>query len=307
MVDAVTRAQARLFELQVIESFIAQREHDGQTPDDTEVVRAVADELLSHQSADGSWGGKLQLTAEALLLLAELRIPAGFLPAVARAEHFLRSCRNQPGRWTDGCTTRFHELGICAHFGGGFFSPAPPSVDLSDTQLANGLVFRNNADARLGLSCLALHAVRWWSRSSIDDLIHLDTLRRIADVLFRPGSIELSMSSAVLLLSALTSAPRQPHYLSALHGALTRLAGLQRADGTWPDAEAFHVADLYILAGQRGYGSPVFDAAIGRVAELLVLTQDEDGGWGSEGSIGPYRLLSGWRVLRHCLRLKANQ
>lgn len=303
MHEALAHAQQSLFELQVLESFIARRENDGQTPDDTEVVRAVADELLAHQSADGSWGGKLQLTAEALLLLAELRIPSGFLPAVARAEQFLRSCRNQPGRWTDGCTPRFHELGICQHFGGGFFSAAPPARDLSDTRLANGLVFRNNADARLGLSCLGLHAVRWWSRSSVDDLVHLDTLRRVADVAFRPGSIELSMSSAVLMLSALTSAPRTPQFISVLHGALTRLAGLQRADGSWPDAEAFHVADLYLLAGQRGYGSPVFDAAILRVANLLVLTQDAEGGWGNSDQTGTYRLLSGWRTLRYATKL----
>ena len=302
MRGAMTLAQQRLFELPVLESFIARWEHVGLSADDTELVREAAGELLSHQSSDGSWGGRLQLTAEAMLLLAELRAPSSFLPAVARAEQFLRSCRNQPGKWTDGCTSRFHELGICRHFAGGFFSPAPPSVDLSDVRLANGLVFGNNSDARLGLSCLALHAVRWWSRSSVDDLLHMDALRRIADMLFRPGSIEISTPTAVLVLTALTSAPRTPQYLTTLHGALTRLAKLQRADGSWPDVEAFHVADLYMLAAQRGYGSPVFDAAIRRVAELLVITQNPDGGWGGD-TTGHYRLLCGWRTLRFALQI----
>ena len=301
ILPALSRAERHLFDLPVLEAFIARRESGEERLDDVGTIDDVASELLSHQSDDGSWGGSIALTAEAMLLLADLRVPEQFVGAIERAEQWLRGRRRLAGRYTEGCSPERHELGICEHFAGGFFSPGPVYRDLSGTRLSSGLVLPADADARLGLSALALHALRRWSRSSHDDVIHLDALRRIGNAAFRTPPVNLSLPALILVLTALTSAPRTAEFIMVLHGALTRLAGLQRADGSWPGAEPFHIADIYLLAAQSGYGSPVFDAAIVRTAEMLVLTQKSDGSWGPEA--GPYRLLSSWRTLRYASRM----
>jgi hypothetical protein len=301
MATALDRAQEHLFQLQVLESFIARREIEGGTAEDDEIIGAVGDELLSHQSPDGSWGGSLAVTAEALLLLDDLHVPSRFATPVARAEQWLRKRRRATGRYTEGCDPDRHKAALCEHFAGGFFSPGPPSKDFSNTRLASGLVFPTDPDARLGLSSLALHAVRRWSRCTTDDLSHLEVLARIANSALRTQGSAWRMPTLIMVLSALTSAPRRPEFIIVLHGALTRLAGMQRADGSWPDADAFLVAEVFLLAVQRGYGSPVFDAAIARTAEMLALVQQEDGGWGA--AVEPPRLLSGWRTLRYAAQM----
>jgi hypothetical protein len=236
----------------------------------------------------------------------------------------LRKRRRSPGRFTDGCDVARHHAALCEHFAGGFFAPGPATRDFSGAKLANGLVFGSDSDARLGLSALALHAVRRWSRCTMDDVAHLDALVRLANGAFRAGGMGSGIGSGsgtgnanttgngggdtrvagvpalLMVLSALTSAPRRPEFIMVLHGALTRLAGTQRADGSWPDADPFHVADVFLLAVHRGYGSPVFDAALVRTAEMLALMQQPDGSW---GPIEPQRLLSGWRTLRHAARV----
>lgn len=301
MATALERAQEHLFQLQVLESFIARREIEGGTAEDDEIIGAVGDELLSHQSPDGSWGGSLAVTAEALLLLDDLHVPSRFATPVARAEQWLRKRRRASGRYTEGCDPDRHKAALCEHFAGGFFSPGPPSKDFSNTRLASGLVFPTDRDARLGLSSLALHAVRRWSRCTTDDFSHLEALARIANSALRGHSSAWKMPTLIMVLSALTSAPRRPGFIIVLHGALTRLAGMQRADGSWPDADAFLVAEVFLLAVHRGYGSPVFDAAIARTAEMLALVQQEDGGWGA--TVEPPRLLSGWRTLRYAAQM----
>ena len=109
------------------------------------------------------------------------------------------------------------------------------------------------------------------------------------------------MAPLITVLSALTSAPRRGEFINSLHGALTRLAGTQRADGSWPAADPFHVADIFLLAVHSGYGSPVFDAALSRTADVLARTQHPDGSWGQDG---PARLLTGWRTLRYASRME---
>ena len=301
ILPALAAVEQHLFALPVLEAFIARRERGDERAAYDATAAAVAAELFDHQSADGSWGGNLALTAETLLLLADLRVREPFLPAIEQAVSWLREQRRVAGRFTDGCSNVRHELGLCEHFSGGFFSPGSAAYDLSGWRLSTGLALDSDGDARLGLSALALRAVRRWSESSTDDELHVESLIRIAQQAFRTGMLQIRLPALSLVLAALAEAPRTPQTMTALHGALTRLAGMQRADGSWPGAEPFHVADVYLLAVTHGYGSPLFDGALTRTAQTLALTQQADGGWGQGG--GPYRLLSGWRTLRHAAAL----
>ena len=295
-------AEQRLLSLPVLEAFIARRECGDDLAADGIMIEAVAAELFEHQSADGSWGGNIAITAETLLLLAELQVEALWQLPIERATQWLRGQRGVHGRFTDDCSIQRHELGLCGHFSGGFFSPGAAEYDLGGWRLSTGLALTTDAEVRLGLSALALRAVRRWSASTTDDQLHIEALIRIAQQAFRPAALALGLPSLTLVLAALAEAPRTPQAMAATHGALTRLAGMQRADGSWPGAEPFHVADVYLLALRNGYGSPLFDAAVVRTAQTLALTQQADGSWGQDG--GPYRLLSGWRALRHAAALE---
>ena len=302
--DALTRVERLLFESPVLESFIARREAGRTEPGDGETANALVEELLAHQQADGSWGG-VRATAEALLLLRDLR-PFDFDAdeRVHEAIAWLRSQQGAPGNFADSCTPDRHDAGLCSHFAGGFFSPGSRAHSLAGSILADGTRLPSDEDARLAHSSLALRAVLSHQQPSFDDRLHGDALLRLADLLFR-GASSLSTSSAVTVLGTLALARRSAGHTAILHGALSRLAGLQRADGSWPGAEGFHVADAFLIAVQAGYGSPLFDKAIVRTAEALLLSLHDDGSWGE--SAGPQRLLLGWRALRYaagCRSLK---
>jgi hypothetical protein len=303
--EGLARAEQRLFSAQVLEAFIARREA-GQTPaTDEGTAEALADELLLHQSPDGSWGGSLALTAESLALLGDLDAPRDSTnESVTRALAWIRSRQRAPGAWAQECTPDRHDAALCPHFTTGFFSPGPRTQSFAGTCLSTGARFTSDDDARLALSAYTLRVVLRYERPLTDDLLQIEALRRLAALLFRDRT-NISTPAAVTVLATLAVMPRSPSHVAIVHGALSRLAGSQRGDGSWPGAEMFHVADALMLAERAGYGSPVFDAALARTANLLILTQQPDGSWGND--TGPYRLLTGWRTLRHVAATQKNR
>ncbi|HEX6559335.1 MAG TPA: prenyltransferase/squalene oxidase repeat-containing protein [Longimicrobiales bacterium] len=301
--DALDRAEQRLFAQPVLESFVARREAGLTDDGDAEIAAALAGELIAHASPNGSWGDSLALTAEAVLTLAQLRpFDDTVVDAIERALSWLRTRQRAPGSFVDVCTAERHALSLCHHFAGGFFSPGPATVSLAGATLSTGALLPTDEDARLALSALALRAVLEFEPPTLDDRLQFDSLRRIAEMLFTEQS-RVSMPAAVAVLVALTRAPRTASHTAILHGALSRLAGLQRADGSWPGAEGFHVADAFMIAEKAGYSSPLFDSAIVRTAELLSHSQQPDGSWSSDA--GPQRLLIGWRTLRYAANLRS--
>ena len=294
--EALQRVEELLFRMQVLEAFIARREAGGSS-DDVETAGALVRELLEHQGANGSWGSSLQHTAEALLLLADLQpFDADVGGRIAAAVSWLRQRQRAPGAFPDRCSSETHAGGLCHHFAGGFFSPGPTTVSFAGATLSTGVSFPSDDDARLALSALALRAVLNFASPSIDDSLQLEALMRIAERLFREHT-GVSIPASVTLLAALARAPRSAAQMTVVHGAFSRLAGAQRADGSWPGAEPFHVAEAFLFAVESGYGSPAFDSAISRTAQMLLLSQQPDGSWGHGAE--PYRLLTAWRTLRY--------
>jgi hypothetical protein len=171
-------------------------------------------------------------------------------------------------------------------------------VSLAGYTLQNGLRFATDRDARLGISALTFRAVSRWTELTEEDRKHVLALTRAVEGAFRPGRPALlGAGASVEALAALASAPRTPELTVALHTTLSRLAHMQRADGSWAELDSFHVIDLLLTAIRNGYGSPVFDAALLRAAEQLTFSQSPDGSWGT--SADPCRTLVGWRVLRY--------
>jgi hypothetical protein len=299
LADGLARTERRLFATPVIESFVARHEVAVDRPDDVQTGGALARELVVSQAENGSWGDSLALTAETAMLLTALRpFDGGVAGALTRVVDWLRSRQRQRGSYVDHCTPELHQAALCHHFASGFFSPGPRSVSLAGVTLSNGARFSSDDDARLGLSAMALRVLLGLQPPTQDDLLHIDALRRITSFLFG-DTTRVATTAAVVVVAALTQSPRTAENQAAVQEALARLAGQQRADGSWLDADPFHVVDVLLLAVRSGYGSPLFESAIARTAEMLVLTQRPDGSWGNDAE--PYRLLTGWRALRHVM------
>ncbi|MGH7506333.1 MAG: hypothetical protein ACRELX_11810, partial [Longimicrobiales bacterium] len=190
-------------------------------------------------------------------------------------------------------------LRFCEHFITGLFSPAAPDVDLSGAALSNGVRFGGDAAARLGASCVALRSLLRWSLEGADIDSHVDGVRGIVTGVALNAPSFISVAGYVSAVGALAEAPRDAKNGAAVAAGLERLAGLQRADGSWRGVDAFHVLDVLVRATRLGHRSESSAGAVRRAAGMLALLQREEGAWGRE--TGPERMLIGWRALRCAL------
>jgi hypothetical protein len=291
------------------EGMLARIEGEISFSADADDAAAFAAELRREQASDGSWGGDLVRTAEALLVLEGLRRAGGQRrsePAAGAAIRWLAGRQDQPGRFGDGCSPERHELGLCHHFLAGFFSPAPPEVEIAPLVLPAAVRIGGEADARLAASCLALRALRRWEVASTANELHLDGIVELVGHWDRWETGPAGAGSLLVALGALVedAAARDrphPHREAALRDGLRRTARNQRADGSWPDVDTFLALELLLDARSAGRGDAVaLDAALGRGAELLAVWQRQDGTWGHEAAAR--RALIAWRVLRYAAR-----
>lgn len=301
---ALARLEAAFLDSTGAEAQLARRE-SGRDDPQARAARTAA--LVQAQQPDGSWGGSLTDTAELLLLLAELCDGEPDDDVAAAARHgmdWLRGRRGRPGRYGDGCSPERHRLGICEHFLGGFFAPEPPIPADRDLPLPCGAHIPAGPETRLVASCLALRSMLRWGRCGHDERLHLDGLRRLLAIDADRDGTSIAVDAVPAMLLALLEAPADPenpadHERTAR--ALERIAGTQRADGSWPELDAFYILDVFVAAVDAGLRSPALLAAIRRSAELLAVTQQPDGLWEREAT--PRRKLIGWRALRTALRI----
>ncbi|MFO7260795.1 MAG: hypothetical protein DIU52_006550 [bacterium] len=283
------------------EALLARREAGLAAPGDAAAVDAEAAAVLAAQHDDGSWGGGLLDTAEALLALHELwegeNRGSG---QIERGLDWLRTRRGLPGRFGEPCDPRRHEVALCHHFLGGFFSPAPPQPSLEAVRLACGAPVPGDATVRLVASCVALQAKLRWGRYGRDVELHLEGLRRIVDLWDARDGL-FTMPGFVAAVAALADAPDPESREAAARGIAT-LVGAQRADGTWPDVDLFQVMELLERAARTDNATPAVNAALHRSAVMLAVSIQEDGTWGLHA--GTRRTLIGWRVLRYAARMQ---
>jgi hypothetical protein len=304
--EALTRALGRLedalLDAPVLEAVVARREAGVLREGDAEHARALADELCRYQLDDGSWAGSLVRTAESMILLRTLAPDAADKArrCADRAAHWIESRVGLPGAFGEGCDPARHEAGLCKHAIGGLYSPGGASENLTGLTLGVPARFGTDADARLGAAAIALLAVLRWDRTGEAVEAPVSALRRIVagDALGSPR--DGTVAGYIAAVGALVEAPApNEETRDVVNAGLGRILGVQRADGSWPGADTFHVLDVLMRAHARGYGSAGVENAIHRAVEMLALLQRSDGSWGRE--TGPERMLVGWRALRHAV------
>jgi hypothetical protein len=293
---ALAASQAWLLEQDAPEAAILAHEA-GVATSNADARRWIA-RILSEQDASGSWGGDLLWTAEALLTVQELRSAAGVVeqdPGVGRGHDWIRGRRGLPGTWADGCSPTRHEQGLCHHFIGGFFSPAPPEVTCAETRLRCGARLVGDPEIRLAGSVAALRCVLGDGRSGRDDLLHLSALRRLVRVWAHGAPEGLStgaLLSAILALVESTGAEDR----EVAEWGLRLVGGKQRGDGSWVETDAFQALDVMGAAASAEIDTERMRRALWHGSRLLISSQQSDGSWGPDH--GARRALIAWRTLR---------
>lgn len=290
----IQAALAWLVEQDAPESAIAPHELGmaGTADDARRWVRRLVD-----GERDGAWDGGLLATAQALLTLRELKEAASLKeqdPAIGRALDWIRETKRHPGAWTDGCDPERHARGLCHHFAGGFFSPAPPGEGPDELRLPSGAVVAGDGAIRFVASVVALRCRLLWRGGGPDARLHLAVLRRV--VMGWRDALPVGLGTTALLeaLRAMVASP-DPEDRAAAAAVLRDVAGTQRADGSWMDADPFHALAVFGDAFDAGITGERVTRALAYGARLLTASQREDGSWGPES--GPRRALIGIRTL----------
>lgn len=226
-------------------------------PDDRDLADHLIRERRRRSRLDGSIGGSLVTTAQALWELLELGAVRGDA-GVVRLSGFLLTQQDRPGRWSDD--------GIA---GNGFFSPGPRSTPIAPLSLPSGTVFTSEDDARFVASCLTLRAVlRAGHESRAPVVAHLESLLRLR---------VLEPHLGFVVLAALGMAP--PAYWTRIDALVAEAAHHQRDDGSWPDVTVFHAVDLLLPVPTRAAR-----LLIARAAPFIAGQQVESGAFDPSGN-----------------------
>jgi hypothetical protein len=223
--------------------------------------------------ADGTVGGAVVPSIWRVHELVDLG-RGGQEPAVARAISWMLGLLGKPGAFGDGCDKPRHAQRICAHYVRGFFAPAPPEQRLAPITLPNGKVFRAEPAARFAISCLALRAaLRTGQETRPEVQQHVTSLVGLADQwtgwtgYFAPD---------VIIAGTHALARAGPELEPVVERLVQLVAAHQSPDGTWPNADLFHV-----IEGLLATRHPVAKALIQRASPALASRQRADGTFGS--------------------------
>jgi hypothetical protein len=245
----------------------------GSRDGDDELVSRLVAALETEIRPDGTVGGAVVPTIWRVHELLDLG-RGGKEPAVGRALSWVLGLQGQPGAFGDGCDKPRHAQRICMHYVQGFFAPAPPEQRLAPITLPNGKVFRAEPAARFAISCLALRAaLRTGQEARPAVQQHVMSLVGLAEQWtgwtghFAPDVIVAGMHALALA---------GPEHQPVIEQLVKLFAEHQAPDGTWPNADPFHV-----LEGLLATRHPVAKAVIQRTRPALTSRQRADGTFGS--------------------------
>lgn len=256
-------------------------------PGDTAARAAIITGLQKGLRPDGSVGGAALPTIWRAIELMELG-HSGQEPGTARFITWTLGLAGQAGAFAEGCHPARHEQKACDHYLAGFFAPAPETERLAPITMPCGKTFRAEAQARFAVSCLALRAVLMAGlagKASVKK--HLTSLAVLADVWDDWGGYW----APDLVASALGPLAIAP---PLFRGGTLKVAGFiaenQDPDGTWPNADLFHVVEALLDAN-----TPPARKAIARAIPALIAMQRKDGSFGATAR--EERALIGLRAL----------
>jgi hypothetical protein len=258
---------------QTRQGVLARAEVGRSNAGDPELACKMVGRTATELRTDGSVGGAPVTTiwrAHELLDLGSdpTAPPLGFVL------RWVMALQEKPGGFGEGCDRERHARRLCEHFVIGFFAPAPPAQRLAPVTLPNGKVYRAEPAARFALSCLALRAaLRAGHRDRAGVRRHLTSLVCLAEQ-WTTWSGYFAPDLIVAALHALAHAGDEKGSVARRIAAL--VAAHQAEDGTWPNADLFHVLEVL-----RATGGPEALAAVRRAAPALAAKQRPDGTFGS--------------------------
>jgi len=240
-----------------------------EAPDEDVLVEHLVRERRRYTRMDGSSQGSFVRTAWATWELLQLDSPPDH-SGVVRTVGYLIPRQDQPGRhWGEGCAPDRHERRECQHYLNGFFSAATADEALAPLRFPSGVELADEAGARFAASCFALRSVL---RAGEDRRTavrrHLESLLHLPDLWEQAG--RWSTDLALFAIGALAFAPLDLRERAG--AALDAVASRQGRDGNWPEASAFHAADM-LLSVPRAEARRV----VVRTAPALWAALEQDG------------------------------
>jgi hypothetical protein len=273
---AIERAGVYFAARDTRQGVVARRLLNAQRPDDLRLADVLMREARTRLRSDGSVGGDLVATAWLAWELMDLGAPAD-ARSVHRPAAWILARQEKDGAFAQGCTPRRHELKLCAHAIGGFFSYRSSGRTIRRLTLPTGAAVTSDQGARFLASCFALrtvlragHEERTLVRRHVGSLLALPKMWDSWGGLWAP-------TLTVGALAAIAWAP--PPFRGQLPILAEHLALNQKPDGSWRNLDIIHAVDALVAVPL-----PQAKEAVALAAPKLARMQTQKGMVGS----GPY-------------------
>jgi hypothetical protein len=273
---AIERASAYFAARDTRQGVVARRLLGTPRPDDARLAETLMRERRARLRADGSVGGDLVATSWLAWELMDLGAAAD-TPMVRRPVGWILGRQEKDGAFAQGCTPRRHELKLCEHAIGGFFSYRSSGRTIRRLALPTGAAVTSDQGARFLASCIALRTVlragqdeRTLVRRHVGSLLTLPKMWDSWGGLWAP-------TLTVSALAAIAWAP--PPFRGQLPILAEHLALNQKPDGSWRNLDIVHAVDALVAVPL-----PQAKEAVALAAPRLAKMQTQKGIVGS----GPY-------------------
>lgn len=271
--EGIERLRLYFAEVSTRQGVLARQALGQAAPGDDVLSGRLVDDMRAETRMDGSIAGAVVPTIWRAHELLDLGCGSDHAGTV-RVMGWVLGLQSRPGAFSEGCSPPRHAHRACQHFISGFFSPAPPVQRFAPVMFPNGKVFRGEPAARFAISCLALRAAlrgRLEQRPGVEQ--HLLSLLQLQEQwddwhgYFAPDAIVAGIHAL-----AFAGGPHR----ELLPKLARMVAANQAEDGTWTNADLFHILDALLALGTKEA-----QLAVRRAVPAVLARQRIDGSFGS--------------------------